>query len=136
MLWLHTTRSTAYSGQWLLTRTALSLAGSFASHQILSSVLLSHCSVPACFISPKRNKVCFFFNLTHTAFGKHQKALHLASFELRFHAAHVAKGQKLVVTASQKVLHVSLLITKISDHTSAILIIRSHKITDPPKSVG
>lgn len=89
------------------------------------------------FYFPKeKQSVFFFFNLVHTAFGKHQKALHLASFELRFHAGHVAKVQRQVVTASQKVPCVLLLIIKISDHTSAILIIRLHNITDPPKSVG
>lgn len=79
--------------------------------------------------------VCFFFNLMHTAFGKHQKASHLALFELRFHTTHVAKMQRQVVTTSQKVPCMSPLITKISDYASAVLIIRLHKISDLPESV-
>lgn len=71
----------------------------------------------------------------HTAFGKHQKASHLALFELRFHTVPVAKVQRSVITTRWKVPRMLPLITKTSDYASAILIIRLHKISDTPESV-
>lgn len=126
---LQPVRSTAYYGQQ-------SPAGSFGfpSRSLFCTVvsLFHTCMVS---FSKEKQRLFFFFNLMYTAFGKHQKASHLARLELRFHAVHVAKVQRRVVTTSQKVPCVSPLITEITHHASAILIIRLHKISYPPKSV-